>query len=120
MKHVLRQLLPAKLRSLLRDRLGKRLYGRLSYSQEGEDLVLHRLFEGQATGIYVDVGAHHPFRFSNTCLLHTRGWRGINIDATPGSMAQFQRFRPRDVNLELGVAAEPAELEFFEIGRAHV
>ena len=99
--------------TLLRDRFGERLYSRLSYSQEGEDLVLHRLFDGQPTGIYVDVGAHHPFRFSNTCLLYKRGWRGINIDAAPGSMALFQRFRPRDVNLEIGVGAEPIELEFF-------
>lgn len=113
MKHVLSQFLPARLRNSLRERFGERVYSRLTYSQEGEDLVLHRLFEDQPTGIYVDVGAHHPFRFSNTCLLHKRGWRGVNIDAFPGSMVQFERFRPRDVNLELGVCIEPAELKFF-------
>ena len=55
---------------------------RYSFSQEGEDLLIDRMFDGQSVGFYVDVGAHHPTRFSNTYLLYLRGWRGINIDAT--------------------------------------
>jgi len=105
-------LIPAPWRAAFRERFGGRTYGRLAYSQEGEDLVLQRIFDAQPDGIYVDVGAHHPFRFSNTCLLHKRGWRGINIDAMPGSMALFQRFRPSDVNLEVGVGVEPCVLDF--------
>src|SRR5690348_6482057 len=50
-----------------------------SYSQEGEDLILARLLENTPSGLYVDIGAHHPFRFSNTRLLYERGWHGINI-----------------------------------------
>jgi FkbM family methyltransferase len=78
-------------------------YARQSYAQEGEDLILARIFGDQASGTYVDVGAHHPKRFSNTYLLYQRGWRGVNIDATPGSMVAFQRDRPRDTNIERGV-----------------
>ena len=37
-----------------------------SYSQEGEDMVLNRYFQGKNSGFYVDIGAHHPKRFSNT------------------------------------------------------
>ncbi|MFM5945106.1 MAG: hypothetical protein ACKO9G_17365, partial [Dolichospermum sp.] len=37
-----------------------------SYSQEGEDMILRRLFAKQSDGFYVEVGAHHPKRFSNT------------------------------------------------------
>ena len=37
------------------------------YSQEGEDILLSRLLEEKtSTGFYVDIGAHHPTRFSNT------------------------------------------------------
>lgn len=100
---------------MIRERLRAQLYrvrdllpgglGRVSFAQEGEDLILERLFEHQATGIYVDVGAHHPVRFSNTYLLYRRGWHGVNIDAAPGSMAAFERMRPRDINLEVGVTA---------------
>lgn len=71
------------------------------FSQEGEDLVLARLVQGVPPAYYVDIGAHHPFRFSNTALLHKAGWKGINIDATPGTAAAFRKLRPNDVNLEL-------------------
>lgn len=88
-------------------------FARTSFAQEGEDVILARIFEGQARGIYVDVGAHHPRRFSNTELLYRRGWHGVNIDAAPGSMAAFRRLRPRDVNLEIGVATRDETRDFF-------
>lgn len=105
--------LAGTVRKRIRQPLEPYLYSRRSYSQEGEDLVLLRLFEGTPVGVYVDVGAHHPFRFSNTCLLHNKGWKGINIDAMPGSMAVFRRWRPKDVNLEVGVSDQPSQLQFF-------
>lgn len=37
-----------------------------SYSQHGEDVILVSLFNYKKDGFYVDVGAHHPYRFSNT------------------------------------------------------
>lgn len=85
-----------------------------SFGQEGEDLILTRLFDRQTGGFYVDVGAHHPFRFSNTWLLYRQGWRGINIDAMPGSMAAFRQWRPEDVNLECLVSTDPTPRCFFQ------
>ncbi len=61
----------------------------------------------------MDVGAHHPVRFSNTYLLYQRGWRGINIDAMPGSMRAFQKVRPRDINIECGVAGKAGLLTYY-------
>ena len=75
----------------------------LSFSQEGEDLVLYRLFGNKPTGFYIDIGAHHPFRFSNTCKFHLMGWKGINIDPLPGSMKLFDEHRPNDINLEIAI-----------------
>jgi hypothetical protein len=86
----------------------------LTFSQEGEDLILLRLFADRPPGFFVDVGAHHPFRFSNTFLLYNAGWRGINIDATPGSMQAFQQFRPDDINIECFVG-DPATEKTFTI-----
>lgn len=88
-------------------------YGRLSYSQEGEDLIVATLLEDVRRGFFVDVGAHHPKRFSNTYLLYQREWSGINIDPAPGCMATFRKHRPRDINLEMGVGRESAERRFF-------
>ncbi|WHZ20893.1 MAG: hypothetical protein OJF47_000005 [Nitrospira sp.] len=87
---------------------------RWSYSQEGEDLILNRLFETQREGFYVDVGAHHPTRFSNTCLFSLRGWRGINIEPNPDAMRLFHKLRPRDVNLAIGIAECVGHLRYFE------
>lgn len=84
----------------------------LCYGQDGEDLILNRLLDGQALGFYVDVGAHHPVRFSNTYLFYRRGWRGINIDAMPGSMREFESIRPRDINIECGVAGSAGKLTY--------
>ena len=84
-----------------------------SYAQEGEDMILRKLFAGRETGFYIDVGAHHPTRFSNTHYFYRRGWSGINVDATPGSMASFQKRRPRDINLEIAIANSKKELTFF-------
>lgn len=82
------------------------------YGQDGEDLILNRLLDGQALGYYVDVGAHHPVRFSNTYLFYQRGWCGINIDAMPGSMKKFNKVRPRDINIECGVAGSAGKLMY--------
>ena len=74
------------------------------YSQEGEDIILKRVFENKNKGFFVDIGAHHPIRFSNTYLFYKEGWTGINIDAMPGSMEEFNSVRPKDINLELAVS----------------
>ena len=79
-------------------------YRRTAYSQDGEDLLLHGLLGAKARGYYVDIGAFHPRKFSNTYLFYKQGWNGINIDATPGSMAEFRRVRPRDTNLEMAIS----------------
>lgn len=85
-----------------------------SYSQEGEDRILARLFEEQAVGTYVDVGAHHPRRFNNTFLLYQRGWSGLNVDALPGTKMLFDKARPRDINVECGVAETAGTSTFYE------
>ena len=84
-----------------------------SWSQEGEDLILNRMLEDKVTGFYVDVGAHHPKRFSNTHLFYRRGWSGINIDAMPGSMKLFSKLRRRDTNLEIGIDQEASSVDYY-------
>ena len=84
-------------------------FARVSYSQEGEDRLLLELLGFKKHGVFVDVGAYHPFRYSNTYLLYSMGWSGVNIDATPGSMAEFRKFRPRDTNVECAVADQETE-----------
>lgn len=96
-----------KLRNVLIDQ-----YAIKSYSQEGEDMILNRIFEGKRQGFYVDVGAHHPRRFSNTFLFYRRGWSGINIEPNPDVIRIFNSERPRDINLQCGVAESGAVLKY--------
>jgi FkbM family methyltransferase len=84
-----------------------------SYGQEGEDLILKSLFSKQKKGFFVDVGAHHPIRFSNTFLLYKLGWTGINLDAMPGSMNLFNKWRRKDLNLEIAISDTDSILKYY-------
>ena len=69
------------------------------YSQWGEDEFIIEYFKGKQKGIYLDIGCFNPFMYSNTCLLHQKGWRGINIDINPTSIDLFNIARPNDFNI---------------------
>ena len=87
--------------------------GKKTYSQEGEDLILNRILD-KDDGFYVDIGAHHPFRYSNTYSLFKRGLSGLNIDASPEAISLFKKHRPKDTNLNLGVSDSEGELLFYQ------
>lgn len=77
-------------------------------------MLLERLLGKQKSGFYVDVGAHHPKRFSNTYYFYERGWRGINIEPNPAVKDLFMRMRSRDINLQLGISDRPGGLMYYE------
>jgi FkbM family methyltransferase len=84
-----------------------------SFAQEGEDRILAQWLPDISAGYYVDIGAHHPTRFSNTALLYEQGWRGLNVDPRPGAKALFDELRPRDTTVEVAVGKEAGQLEYF-------
>ena len=86
----------------------------ISFAQYGEDVLLYTLFAPALHGFYIDVGAHHPWRLSNTYKLYLRGWSGITIEPNPDAAALFARRRPRDLHLICGIARERAELTFYK------
>ena len=77
--------------------------GEISYSQAGEDMILNCIFLSKNNGIYVDVGANHPTKASNTYFFYKIGWTGINIDAFPDAIKLFRKQRKKDINIETGV-----------------
>jgi hypothetical protein len=85
---------------------------RVHFSQFGEDAVLWSFLQSKRNGFYVDVGAHHPLRYSNTALFHIfNGWSGINIDVDQRAIDEFNIQRPRDINVRAGVGLLPCQLE---------
>ncbi len=87
-------------------------FQQIHYSQNGEDIILKGEFPRGHKGFYVDIGAHHPYRISNTYKLYKAGWHGINIDANPDTIALFKRARPHDTNLHIGVGREEKKLTY--------
>lgn len=90
-------------------------YVKKSHSQFGEDLVLESLMFSDKIeeGFYVDIGSYDPVKYSNTFIYYKKGWSGINIDARPGSMKIFNRKRPRDINLEIGISSNTKTMDFY-------
>jgi FkbM family methyltransferase len=122
MKRTLKAILPApaikKIADIKNDYFGG--YAIKSYSQEGEDMILHRFFGGKSKGFYVDVGAHHPLRFSNTWFFYKMGWHGINIDAKLGSMKLFNKLRKRDLNLEVPILNSSQDITYYMFSESAV
>ncbi|MDO9231861.1 MAG: FkbM family methyltransferase [bacterium] len=111
LKIAIKKIIPEKFHSVLVHFFSS--YAQKSYSQEGEDVVLARFFGNIQRGFYVDIGAHHPKRFSNTYYFYKKGWNGINIDAMPGSMKLFKKVRSRDINIEEAVSDKREMLTYY-------
>jgi len=98
--------MPKIIERVKRHLIAKGNWGHTSYSQCGEDHIIRFLFD-QYLGIekpsYLDLGAHHPNGINNTRLLYRRGSSGINIEANPDMLRNFERLRPREINLNIGV-----------------
>jgi hypothetical protein len=73
-----------------------------SYSQYGEDKIIDRLLGYKKSGFYINVGANHPYRFSNTYMFYKKGYRGVNIEPNPISFEKFL-IRKGDINLNIGI-----------------
>jgi len=78
----------------------------ISWSQGGEDLALLHAIAGKRDGLFIDVGAHHPYRFSVTHHLSRIGWRGVNVDANGELIKIFNHERKRDINICAAVGTE--------------
>ncbi len=87
----------------------------ISWSQKAEDIALLSIFENQQSGTYLDIGAHHPTRFSVTRHLYQRGWHGVNVDANQMLINDFLEHRIRDINICTAVGhQESYEFTVFE------
>lgn len=81
----------------------------VSYAQNGEDVVLRRVFRDIEDGRYIDVGAHDPVIDSVTHQLYERGWSGVNLEPVEQPFRALTARRTRDTNLQVAAGAEPGE-----------
>ena len=90
-----------------------------SYSQCAEDLIVEFIFKSRpikSNGFYVDVGAHHPRRGSNTYALYKKGWRGILVDMEPDKVIAARLARPFDTCVQAAVSDGERDVGVFSPG----
>jgi hypothetical protein len=83
-----------------------------TYSQFGEDVILDQYFNN-FIGRYVDIGCYHPIKYSNTALLHKKGWTGINIDLNKTSIDLFNACRKNDLNIHACLSDKTEIVEIY-------
>ena len=88
---------------------------RKSYSQYGEDIVIAKELQNwrPKDAIFMDVGANHPTRISNTYLLYRKGWCGIAVEPNAELVKLHRLFRPRDIQVNVGAGREASLLQFY-------
>ncbi|QNJ30612.1 hypothetical protein SynPROS91_00184 [Synechococcus sp. PROS-9-1] len=81
-------------------------YARHSFSQFGEDLIIEQAFNLLACQkfTYLDIGANHPSRLSNSFYFYRRGSTGVLVEPDPNLYRLLKRKRPRDITLNCGVS----------------
>jgi FkbM family methyltransferase len=120
-KELLRAITPAPLWGAA-SAARRRLQGhwKRSFSGYGEDLLVLGWLQNYRCDIskvrYVDVGAAHPTRLSNTYLLYCAGARGILIEPDPDQASLLRAKRPRDIVVNAGIAFdERREATYFRM-----
>jgi FkbM family methyltransferase len=91
----------------------------LSYAQNLEDYHLAKVFEGQASGFYVDIGAGHPVGDNVSFHFYLEGWRGLVVEPQERLCRLYAGLRPRDVAACALVGAAEGEAEFHEVEGLH-
>jgi len=77
-----------------------------SFSSDGEDYVLSKIFSGIENGNYIDIGANHPVLHSNTFSFYINGWRGVCVDPIPSLAKKFKFYRTHDVFISAGLDSD--------------
>jgi FkbM family methyltransferase len=93
----------------------KALKKKFTYSQHKDDLFINSYFKDKDKGFYLDVGCYHPIMYSNTALLHNRGWQGVNIDMNQTSIDLFNILRKKDKNICAAISNKRQEtIQYFD------
>ena len=88
---------------------------RTSFAKAGEDLQVFQLLKQKQNGQFVDIGSHHPIKGSNTFFFYLRGWSGICVDPNPDFKPLYQKLRPKDTFLNIGVSDQQGSLQYYKL-----
>src|SRR5688500_10438554 len=82
-----------------------RKYGPARHSQNVEEWILKDFFKDHRGGVFVEVGANHHERASNTYYIETAlGWSGVAIEPQVKFAAGYREYRPRTTFVPLFIS----------------
>lgn len=87
-----------------------------SFSQCGEDLIVNFVFQAMQVHqpTYLDIGAHHPIKYSNTNFFYKMGSRGVSVEPNSDLYKLHVKHRRHDVSLNCGIGAQDAgQINFY-------
>ena len=87
--------------------------GTYTFSEHGEDILIHRLLFWKTKGTYLNVGAYHPLKMSMTARLKLYGWHGINIDICDSVKEKFDEYFADDINLTSSIGVDGVKYTFY-------
>jgi FkbM family methyltransferase len=91
----------------------------LSYAQNMEDVVLAKVFEGQKSGFYIDIGGGHAIADNVSYYFYEKGWNGIVVEPQAHLGALYRQVRPRDIFAAVLAGRQEGVLELFEADKFH-
>jgi len=94
-------------RKMVRERLCR------SYAQNWEDKAILKFIDRKEKGNYLEIGAYHPVRLSNTYKLYRYGWRGVVVEPNPEVEKLFHRIRPEDRLIRAGVGPKQGSMWYY-------
>lgn len=84
-----------------------------SFGQNGEDVVLDRVFATIDHGRYIDAGAGHPTIRSISHHFYRKGWRGMLVEPHPDLFRLIRAQRPDDLAYPVALAEQSGEAQLF-------
>ena len=85
-----------------------------SFSSDGEDFILEKLFLGIKNGRYIDIGSNHPVVHSNTFKFYLLNWQGICVVPLPNMKKKYKTLRPKDIFISAGLSfSKKKDLKYY-------
>jgi FkbM family methyltransferase len=90
------------------------------YAQHAEDILLWDIVSAwlkRNPATYLDVGAYHPVRSSNTYYFYERNCQGVLVEPNPALWDVLAQVRPRDVLVRggIGIDGKDGEADYYVI-----
>lgn len=89
----------------------------MKFTQNNEQDFIDSYFFDKPNGRFVDIGAYHIERFSNTRSLYLAGWGGVLVEPQPENFkAIYDHYKddPKIQVLNVAVGEPAGEIDFYE------